>query len=108
VVVWTRYRSTEPIDDPSEHGFIPDLIVSSSQRGRGIGEALMRAAEERARAAGARSLVLSVKAGNVSARAFYRAEGFAESEVYLEKALAQTALAGTPLGRAPESEGGQG
>jgi ribosomal protein S18 acetylase RimI-like enzyme len=87
VAVWTRYQSSEPNDDPSEHGFVPDLFVSSSQRGRGVGQALMRAAEERARAAGAKALFLSVKAGNAGARAFYRAEGFVESEIYLEKPL---------------------
>jgi ribosomal protein S18 acetylase RimI-like enzyme len=87
VAVWTRYRSSEPNDDPNEHGFVPDLFVSSSQRGRGVGQALMRVAEERARAAGAKALFLSVKAGNAGARAFYRAEGFVESEIYLEKPL---------------------
>jgi ribosomal protein S18 acetylase RimI-like enzyme len=87
VAVWTQYRSSEPDDDPLEHGFIADLIVSSTYRGRGIGLALLRAAEERVRAAGAKSLQLSVKAGNTGAQRLYSAEGFVESEIYLEKVL---------------------
>ena len=87
VAVWTRYRSSEPDDDPHEYGFIPDLVVSATHRGRGIGRALLRAAEARVRDVGARSLRLSVKAGNTAARALYSAEGFMESEIYLEKAL---------------------
>ncbi len=88
VTIWTRYRSPEPDDDPQEHGFISDLVVSETHRGGGIGRSLLRAAEARAREAGARSLRLSVKAGNTAARALYSTEGFAESEIYLEKPLA--------------------
>jgi ribosomal protein S18 acetylase RimI-like enzyme len=88
VTVWTRYRSSEPDDDPQEHGFVSDLVVLESHRGRGIGRALLHAAEARARAAGVPALRLSVKAGNAGALALYAAEGFAESEIYLEKPLA--------------------
>jgi GNAT superfamily N-acetyltransferase len=87
VVVWTQYRSSEPDDDSREHGFVPDLVVSSTHRGRGIGRTLLRAAEARAREAGAPSLQLSVKVGNAGARALYSAEGFVDSEIYLEKSL---------------------
>jgi ribosomal protein S18 acetylase RimI-like enzyme len=87
VAIWTRYRSSEPNDDPREHAFIPDLVVLAEYRGRGFGRALLRAAEARAREAGATSLQLSVKAGNTAALALYAAEGFAESEIYLEKPL---------------------
>jgi ribosomal protein S18 acetylase RimI-like enzyme len=87
VSVWTRYRSNEPDDDPAPHGFVSDLVVLASHRGRGIGRALLRAAEARARAAGADRVLLSVKAGNAGARALYAAEGYAEVDLYLEKAL---------------------
>jgi ribosomal protein S18 acetylase RimI-like enzyme len=87
VTVWTRYRSSEPDDDPREHGFISDLVVLAAHRGCGFGRSLLRAAEARAREAGARELRLSVKAGNTGALALYSAEGFAESEIYLEKPL---------------------
>ena len=87
VTVWTKYHSVEPDDGPREYGFISDLVVSSTYRRRGIGRALLGAAEMRARKAGTSSLQLSVKAGNEGAMALYSAEGFVESEIYLEKAL---------------------
>jgi ribosomal protein S18 acetylase RimI-like enzyme len=90
VTIWTRYHSTEPGDDPAEHGFISDLVVSSANRGGGIGRALLRAAEARAEEAGARFVRLSVLAGNVAAVSLYAAEGFKETQTYLEKALART------------------
>ena len=87
VAVWTRYRSSEPNDDPREHGYISDLVVSATHRGRGIGRTLLRAAEARAREAGAREVRISVKAGNAGALSLYSAEGFEEFEIYLEKSL---------------------
>jgi ribosomal protein S18 acetylase RimI-like enzyme len=87
VTVWARFRSAEPDDDPSEHGFVSDLVVTEAQRRRGIGRALLRAAEARAREAGAGALCLSVKAGNTAARSLYAAEGFVVSEILLEKRL---------------------
>ena len=88
VSVWTRYRSSEPNDDATEHGLVSDLVVSAKHRGRGIGRALLRAAEARARQAGADTLRVWVKAGNTSALSLYSAEGFENSEIYLEKRLA--------------------
>lgn len=87
VSVWTRYRSTEPDDDPSEHGFISDLVVAATHRGRGIGRSLLRAAEARAREAGANGVRLSVKAGNAGARSLYDAEGYEATDIHLEKKL---------------------
>lgn len=85
--IWARHRSSEPDDDPTEHGFLSDLVVASSHRGGGVGRALLRAAEARAREAGACALRLSVKAGNAVALSLYTDEGFRESELYLEKRL---------------------
>jgi ribosomal protein S18 acetylase RimI-like enzyme len=89
VTIWTRYRSHEPDDDPAEHGYVSDLIVAATHRGRGIGRPLLRAAEARAREAGARTIRLSVKARNAGARYLYAAEGFEEAEIYLEKSLGE-------------------
>ena len=88
VSVWTRYRSSEPNDDPAENGLVSDLFVSAKHRGGGVGRALLRAAEERARQAGADTLRLWVKAGNSAALSLYSAQGFEQSEIYLEKRLA--------------------
>jgi ribosomal protein S18 acetylase RimI-like enzyme len=87
VAVWTRYRSEEPDDDPAPLAFVSDLVVSAEHRGCGIGRALLRAAEAHARAAGAPSLRLSVKAGNTAAISLYAREGFEELEIELEKRL---------------------
>lgn len=87
VTVWTRYRSGEPDDDPAPHGFVSDLVVLAKHRGQGIGRALLRAAEQRSRAAGASLLRLSVKSGNDAALGLYADEGFEESERQLEKTL---------------------
>jgi len=87
VSIWTRYRSQEAGDDPAEHGFISDLVVLSSHRGRGIGRGLLRAAEARAREAGVRVLRLSVLKRNQAAVSLYADEGFEEFHVYLEKNL---------------------
>jgi ribosomal protein S18 acetylase RimI-like enzyme len=87
VTIFTRYRSSEPDDDPRERGFVSDLVVAAAHRSSGIGRRLLRAAEARAREAGVSSLELSVKAGNTIARALYSAEGFAESELHMEKPL---------------------
>lgn len=88
VSVWTRYRSSEPEDDPAEHAYVSDLVVTERHRGRGIGRALLRAAEVRARQAGVESLPVAVKAGNKGALSLYSAEGFENSALYLEKRLA--------------------
>jgi ribosomal protein S18 acetylase RimI-like enzyme len=88
VTIWKRFRSSEPDDDPRQHGYVSDLLVRASHRGRGIGRSLLRAAEARAGEAGARSVRISVMAGNTAARSLYAAEGFVESEICLEKRLA--------------------
>src|SRR5688572_13704902 len=87
VTVYARHRSSEPDDDPAPHAFVSDLVVAAAHRKRGIGRALLRAAESRARAAGVGSLLLSVKAGNGAAAALYAAEGFEPTELLLEKRL---------------------
>jgi len=88
VSVWTRCRSSEPEDDPAEHGYVSDLVVSAGHRGRGVGRALLRAAEARVREAGIDTLRVAVKAGNTGALSLYSAEGFEHSALYLEKRLA--------------------
>ncbi|WP_419997699.1 N-acetyltransferase family protein [Streptomyces boninensis] len=52
------------------------LVVAPAGRGRGIGEALVRACIERAREQGARSLVLSTQARMKSAHRLYERLGF--------------------------------
>jgi len=55
---------------------IHDLAVLPQHRGRGVGRALLLAAEERARQKGCCRLTLEVRDDNAAARALYRRCGF--------------------------------
>jgi GNAT superfamily N-acetyltransferase len=57
---------------------IHDLAVMPEQRGRGIGRALLAAAEERAVARGCCKLTLEVQDGNRRARGLYESVGFSD------------------------------
>jgi GNAT superfamily N-acetyltransferase len=76
---------------PSRHfggeldGYIGELAVAEHLSRRGIGAALIGAADDWARDHGLRNLTLHTGAFNTSARAFYAALGFAEEEVRLTR-----------------------
>ena len=57
--------------DGVEHGHVSVLAVARAAEGRGVGGALMRAAEDWARERGYGKLTLNVFEGNVRARAVY-------------------------------------
>lgn len=56
---------------------VHDIVVLSGQRGLGIGQALLAAAESHARSLGCCKLTLEVLTGNATAMASYRRFGFA-------------------------------
>ncbi len=58
---------------------VHDLAVLPAARGRGIGRALLAAAEERARARGCGKLTLEVLDENTRARGLYASFGFADN-----------------------------
>ncbi len=60
---------------------VHDLAVLPELRGRGIGRALLAAAEEHARARGCVKLTLEVLEDNVGAQRLYRAQGFRDYEL---------------------------
>jgi ribosomal protein S18 acetylase RimI-like enzyme len=64
--------------------WIEDVVVDESQRGRGVGEALIRAAVRRAAAAGARTVDLTSRPSREAANRLYRRLGFVvrETNVY--------------------------
>jgi GNAT superfamily N-acetyltransferase len=66
---------------------IEGIRVASSRRGQGIGAALLRDAEARARAAGATLLQLTMNAERVDARRFYCDHGFKPSHTGFKKPL---------------------
>jgi len=69
------------------HGHIGILVVAEAAEGRGVGAALMRAAEEWARSRGHRTLTLNVFDGNRRARALYERSGFRPDTIKYRKAL---------------------
>lgn len=60
---------------------VHDLAVLPAFRGRGVGRALLHAAEQRARARGCAKLTLEVREDNAGARALYQAQGFRDFEL---------------------------
>lgn len=56
------------------------FFVCPEQRGKGLGAQLLKAAEEAARARGARYLVVGTDAGNGAAQDFYLSQGFARRQ----------------------------
>lgn len=68
-------------------GKLSDLYVVEAARGRGVGRALVAAAERRLLEAGVRRVEVSAVIGNRAARAAYEALGYAPSLVTLARAL---------------------
>jgi GNAT superfamily N-acetyltransferase len=68
-------------------GYIGELAVADRVSRRGIGRALVAAADAWARDHGLGNLTLHTGAFNASARAFYAALGFAEEEVRLTRPI---------------------
>jgi ribosomal-protein-alanine N-acetyltransferase len=60
----------------ADEGEILTIAVAPSARRAGWGRALLRAAEQKAAAEGARKMFLEVAPGNVAARALYAAAGY--------------------------------
>lgn len=63
------------------------LVVSDDARGHGVGRALLRDAERRARAAGAARLEVTSAGHRTEAHAFYRACGFTDGAARFVKSL---------------------
>lgn len=70
-----------------ERGHVADLAVTENSRRRGVGRALMRAAEAWARERGLLQLSLDVWSANERARAFYASLGYSAESLCLFKRL---------------------
>ena len=68
-------------------GYIGELAVAAHEARRGIGRALIAAAETWARDRGLRHLTLHTGIANIPARDFYAALGFREEEIRLTRPL---------------------
>jgi GNAT superfamily N-acetyltransferase len=69
----------DPFWTAETHAWLPDLIVTESARGRGIGRALLADAVTAAAAHGVAQLSLESGRARTSAHALYRSSGFAET-----------------------------
>jgi GNAT superfamily N-acetyltransferase len=69
------------------HGHLGMIAVTEAAEGRGVGAALLRAAEEWTRAQGYCTLTLNVFEGNARARRVYERAGFAVETVRYVKPL---------------------
>jgi ribosomal protein S18 acetylase RimI-like enzyme len=58
------------------HGYVPELAVAESWRGRGVGDLLMSAADEWAKEQGAEHMWLDVDAANEPAQRLYAKRGY--------------------------------
>ena len=72
---------------PGTHALVTDLAVTPSFRDRGVGRALLEAAEEFARSRGAAELRIAVLAGNHPAAHLYASVGFVPYLTTLSKDL---------------------
>ncbi|MFB1064030.1 N-acetyltransferase family protein [Natrinema sp. H-ect4] len=78
-------RGTLELD--STRGMLSNIYVEPAVRGRGIGTALLEAAEESVAERGADELLLEVMADNEAARRFYRRQGYDEFRVTMSRSL---------------------
>jgi GNAT superfamily N-acetyltransferase len=69
-------------------GHIGDVVVAREARGRGVGTALLAAAERWARARGYRLLTLNVFIDNTEARSMYERAGYSPETIRHVKVLA--------------------
>lgn len=77
--------AADVIERDPEYAYITDLIVRESHRQTGVGTQLMRAVENYASEQGATRIRVGVLAANGSAHRFYKALGYADNEIVLEK-----------------------
>ena len=85
-----KVKSEQLEDGDLEYGLISDLVVLEAYRGIGLGQKLLAAAEQYAKACNVRYLRIGVLAGNQVAENFYVAAGFSPLYAELEKELAKS------------------
>jgi ribosomal protein S18 acetylase RimI-like enzyme len=85
VVGFASLRLVNYLGEDSPYAEISELFVTERYRRRGIARALMTELEKRARAAGASSMAVLTAADNDTAIALYRAMGFEEFSIALQK-----------------------
>jgi ribosomal protein S18 acetylase RimI-like enzyme len=82
VCVTERSHFTGEVD-----AYIGELVVSEAAEGRGVGRALVRAAEDWGRARERKRVVVDTGAANTPARNFYAALGYEEEDITVSRAI---------------------
>jgi ribosomal protein S18 acetylase RimI-like enzyme len=72
---------------PEPYGVVENVYVAADWRGRGIGRALLLAAEDRLRGIGCSHLLLEVSTVNEAAVGLYRRMGYRTTRLQMEKPL---------------------
>lgn len=85
VAGFASLRLVNYLGEDAPYAEISELFVSAPYRRLGIARALMTELERRARAAGASNLAVLTAADNDTAMALYRAMGFEEFSIALQK-----------------------
>ena len=70
------FLSVEVYHDPVDHIYLDDFSVTAEYRNKGIGSALVSAAEAYAGQTGSQAVILHVEKANTSAMRFYERSGF--------------------------------
>ena len=70
------FLSVEVYHDPVDHIYLDDFSVTAAYRNKGIGSALIRAAEEYAGQINSQAILLHVEKANTSAMRFYERSGY--------------------------------
>jgi len=76
-----------PVYEVTHYGFIHDIFVQPSHRGRGIGERMIEEAVRRFTAIGVRQIRLETAMGNDGARQLFESCGFRESSIEMMREL---------------------
>jgi len=85
VCVWIEHDPDEYLTTLTDYAYISDIVVLAAYRGRGLGHALLRRAEQFAARCGATTLKINVLARNPTAARVYRSVGFRDYQVTLVK-----------------------
>ena len=70
------FLSVEVHHDPVDHIYLDDFSVTAACRGKGIGSALIHAAEAYAGQTGSQAVLLHVEKSNATAMRFYERSGY--------------------------------
>jgi ribosomal protein S18 acetylase RimI-like enzyme len=80
-------HETFVIEDERPFGYIAELFIEESARGRHVGRTLLNSCEDHFRTLGLKTVLIGVLSPNERARNAYRAAGYADYAVNLRKVL---------------------